>query len=237
MKLKKIGKLSIKEIIWITIFLLFIVLIVKFYPAIINFNQNEKLIGDLVSKFGKNGPVILTLLHIIQNIIIVFPGPIFTITGVFMYGPKIGFITNMIGTTIGSTILFFIARNLGHKKVKKFLNRISSNKDIKHFEKMIEKDEKYALIISRIAPLIPTEIVTLLCGLTEMEPDEFILLNTLFFFPRIFLENYFFGEMQNGFHGPIGKILLIIGVGFVLIYLFRHKLKKLFIKELRHIEA
>ena len=101
MKLKKIGKLSIKEIIWITIFLLFIVLIVKFYPAIINFNQNEKLIGDLVSKFGKNGPVILTLLHIIQNIIIVFPGPIFTITGVFMYGPKIGFITNMIGTTIG----------------------------------------------------------------------------------------------------------------------------------------
>jgi uncharacterized membrane protein YdjX (TVP38/TMEM64 family) len=79
---------------------------------------NVGSIAQLIRKSGAWGPLILVLLHITQNVIFFIPGSFVSIAGGFVYGAVFGFIYNLIGIMVGTTVLFFLARWLGRAWVE-----------------------------------------------------------------------------------------------------------------------
>ena len=76
------------------------------------FTSQEKMKAYLANK-QIIGPLIFTLIQIIQVVIPIIPGGVSLLGGVIFFGPIWGFIYNYVGICLGSIILFFLARHYG----------------------------------------------------------------------------------------------------------------------------
>ncbi len=63
-----------------------------------------------VESFGLWGPLVLTLIQMLQVILPVLPGFLGCVVGAMLYGPVVGFLVNYIGISAGSIIAYFLAR-------------------------------------------------------------------------------------------------------------------------------
>ena len=70
------------------------------------FTSQEKMKAYLADK-QIIGPLIFTLIQIIQVVIPIIPGGVSLLGGVIFFGPIWGFIYNYVGICLGSIILFF----------------------------------------------------------------------------------------------------------------------------------
>lgn len=98
-----------------------------------------------IDQSGIWGPLLFTLIQIIQVVIPILPGGISCAYGVLLFGPGYGFIYNYVGIVIGSVLAFLIARQLG----KPFLRKITPNKLYQKYITWLDKgswfDKLFAL--------------------------------------------------------------------------------------------
>ena len=83
---------------------------------------SQKAMTDFVIGLGIWGPLVFTLIQIIQVIIPIIPGGISCLAGVLMFGPVKGFILNYIGISLGSLFIFMLARICGRPLLEKFFS-------------------------------------------------------------------------------------------------------------------
>lgn len=120
------------------------------------------------------GPLLFILIQIIQVIVPIIPGGVSNAAGVLIFGPLYGFLYNYIGISIGSIIVFLLARHYGHPLIQAFISQRTYNKYIgwldnqKHFEKM------FALAI--FLPVAPDDALCLLAGLTNISLKRYTLI-------------------------------------------------------------
>ncbi len=235
----KNAKIYIRDLIYALILVPVLFFIIKNFPTVVSVLRNEAQLQQLVAQLGVYGPILIVFLYLIYNVggFMIFPGPGIMIASVYLYGPWLSIVLNVLGTAIGTTMFFFMIRSFGKEKVHKFLEKIAGHHDLRHFEHMFKKHENAALVITRIVPIIPWEIITIFCAIEGMDPKEFIILNFLAVIPKIVVEAFFFSEMRSGFSSPLGKMLLGLCILAVLIYVFRHPIKKFFYKEIRHMKT
>ena len=99
------------NILTIIITIILIILSIYWYKLGI-FTSQEKMKAYLANK-QIIGPLIFTLIQIIQVVIPIIPGGVSLLGGVIFFGPIWGFVYNYVGICIGSIILFFLARHYG----------------------------------------------------------------------------------------------------------------------------
>ncbi len=124
-----------------------------------------------VNSFGVWGPLVLTLIQILQVILPVLPGFFGCIVGAALFGPAVGFWVNYIGISAGSIIAYWLARLFGIKLVNKML---SLKKYEKHIER-INKSKSYpvVLFLSILLPLAPDDFLCYFSGLIDMPAKKF----------------------------------------------------------------
>lgn len=89
------------------------------------------------------------------------------------FGGVLGSLYFTIGSMIGATIAFWIARELGYKLVRRFLSSYIEKLD--RVEAMIERNGLVAVIVLRLVPVFPFSGLSFFFGLTSVRFRDFFL--------------------------------------------------------------
>lgn len=125
-------------------------------------------------QLGVFGPIIFTLVQIVQVVIPVIPGGIVSLTGQVVFGYLWGFIYNYVGIMIGSIIAFFLARRYGEFFVKCFVSDETYDK----YLGWTKNENRFALILGILffLPAAPDDILCMIAGLTTLSFKKFIII-------------------------------------------------------------
>lgn len=168
---------------------------------------------------------------IIISIPLPTPSAPFILAGGYVYGTIVGASLALIAGALGGTILFFLARTYGRSLVEQIVDK----HHIVHFNHVFKKRGEAAALLSFAIPVFPNDAVIFLLGLTKMKYRTFILLVLIGHIPRYLLITFFGNDLFAGFTLQTG-LILVIGVAFILIALFREKIKRFLFKELKTLE-
>ncbi|SDK15257.1 TVP38/TMEM64 family protein [Microbulbifer yueqingensis] len=167
---------------------------------------------------------LLFILIIALAIVVLAPGVIFTMGAGFVFGVVKGTIFVVVGTVLGATIAFLIARYLFGPRPSRWL---MGHMRPPHLGEVI-RDEGWRLVmLTRLVPLFPFKLSNYFFGLTPVRLRDFVIGNAIGIIP-ISLHNVYLGSIasdlatlgamesertpvQWAFYG-LGFVLAVIGV-------------------------
>jgi len=161
---------------------------------------------------------------VFQVIFAVIPGGAFEVAGGYAFGALEGTVLSVIGTTIGSVLVFLMVRRWGLKYALLFFTQ--EQLDSAKFM----HDQRRLYLIAFIAFLIPGTPKDLLCyvaGLTDIKLSRWIAITSLARIPAITISTVggnAIGTKSYVFAGIVFAITVVIGAIGVLIY--RHITKE-----------
>lgn len=126
----------------------------------------EKL-GDLrqwIEEFGSLAPLVYVLIYIIA-VVAALPGAAITIAGGALFGSVTGVILVSIGSTIGASLAFIIARYVARNAI---VRRLSTNETFQKLDRMTEEHGAIIVAITRLVPLFPFNLLNYGFGLTKV---------------------------------------------------------------------
>jgi uncharacterized membrane protein YdjX (TVP38/TMEM64 family) len=132
------------------------------------------------------GPVVLALVYIVATVLLV-PGTILTLAAGGMFGLVVGTITVSIGSTLGASLAFLIARYVARDKVAA---RASRNRRFSAIDRAIGEGGWKIVALLRLSPAIPFNLQNYLYGLTPIRFWPYVLTSWLAMLPGTFLYVY-----------------------------------------------
>ena len=126
----------------------------------------EKL-GDLrqwIQGFGSLAPLVYVLIYIIA-VVAALPGAAITIAGGALFGSVTGVILVSIGSTIGASLAFIIARYVARNDI---VRRLSGNETFQKLDRMTEEHGAIIVAITRLVPIFPFNLLNYGFGLTRV---------------------------------------------------------------------
>lgn len=130
---------------------------------------------DTVSTIALNNtPLILFImlaLMILQNLFTFIPLLLIITINISIFGFWFGYLYSCFCSVIASTLIFISIRYL-------FANSFTSAKFVK-FNKKIEKNGFKFVLLGRILPFLPTNLINIVAGLSSMKIKDFILATTI----------------------------------------------------------
>ncbi len=201
-------------------------------PEVMSFLENPNKIKELALGFGAIAPLFLILLQALQNILPLLPHEITAIATGFLFGPILGTAYTLIGAFLGSAFVFIIARKYGERLAEMFFDK----KELIHFHLMFKNKGVWAVFLTRLIPIFPNDLVSFAAGLTGMRFLSFNLYSTLGFIFEVVVLSYLGSELSMGITAtPIIILMVFLGVSG-LVAMFRHKIKKILIKDIHTLE-
>ncbi|WP_373598096.1 TVP38/TMEM64 family protein [Paraclostridium bifermentans] len=159
-KMNKILKITLTMMVFITI--LWIVY------NILNMDIDAHDIQNYVSSYGKFAPIIYIIMFALVPLTL-FPDSILAIGGGLIFGLTKGYIYTLIGALLGASLSFYISRKLGRNFVKKL-----TKEKLDTIEKMINDKGFFVVLILRLVPLFPFDIISYGAGLTSIKFRDFM---------------------------------------------------------------
>lgn len=174
----------------------------EYYSQYFEVLKNPKEIKRVILSYGRYSELAFLALQIIQVVAFFIPGELVQIAGGYIYGAFLGGLLTLLGITLGSAIVYGIARAYG----KPFIKLIISKKHLNFFEKILKLGSiNYIVFLLYLIPGIPKDVLAYVCGISEISFKNFILYSTLGRIPGIFISAYFGSKIYSG-----NKIILII---------------------------
>ena len=155
-----------------------------FGDALIEIVRDPSSFQQRTDAIGLVGSLLYISLIALQIVLAVLPGQIFTLAGGYCFGPFWGTVLTLIGTLIGSSIAFLLARFFGVRAVTAFY----PEEKLKNLSFLREsKQQDLFTLIVFLIPGIPKDMATYFMGLTQMKLPKFLLLSMCGRFPGILL--------------------------------------------------
>lgn len=224
----------------ITLFaVLFIAAVYVYYRKYFFLIRDPKQLKELIMSYGEYSILVLIAIQIVQVIIFFIPGGFVQIAGGYIYGTLLATVISVIGTVIGSIIIFMAARGLG----KPFIERIVSKKDMKFFNRILHlghdepedhrrKNRSLAVIfLLYLIPGIPKDVLGYVCGITDINLRDFIFYSTVARIPGVVISSYFGAEMFTGSKIVLIIIAVVMSVIFILGMVNGEKIIKIITKK------
>lgn len=135
----------------------------------------------LVLSSGGAGPLFLILLYVVATVML-FPATIVTLVAGALYGPWAGSFYVLVGSNIGASCAFWLARYFGFEFAKKAFHT--------HFPKAEVEIKKNGFLWTfglRVLPITPFGIFNYLAGVTPLRWRDYALGSLIGMFPMTFL--------------------------------------------------
>jgi uncharacterized membrane protein YdjX (TVP38/TMEM64 family) len=129
----------------------------------------------VIQSFGAWGPVVYVLAEVVQVIVPPIPGSIFPPVASTAFGPEAALALSMSGTTIGSAIVFALARRWG----RPLLERLVDPKLIDKYAGVIAARGGLWLFVIMLLPFLPDDAVCAMVGSSAISFRRFLILTTL----------------------------------------------------------
>ncbi len=95
--------------------------------------------------------------------VLALPGTVFTVAAVVLFGPWWGFAVALAGATLGASGAFAVARGLGRRSV---VRRLGHLERWRAFDGVLERHGAVAVLLLRLLPVLPFNVLNYVCGLT-----------------------------------------------------------------------
>ena len=168
------------------IILINIMLVIAFclviYKIFKTFAGDPVMLKKELMKFGNLGKVILILIMAFQVIFVFLPGEVIEVAAGFSYGTFEGLIICLLGTIIGTIIIYGLLNKYGIKFINKFYdtNKISQINFLKK-----EKHLEIIIFIIFFIPGTPKDLITYLAPFTRLELTTFLAITSIARIPSI----------------------------------------------------
>lgn len=129
--------------------------------------DNLETLKKIVNQ-GIWGVLIFILLQIVQVIFIPINTTIFTVPAIILFGPTKAFFVSWVGCTLGSIIMFVLARYGGIKLLKWLVGEDKANK----YSSVLGKG-KFLLPLFLLIPIFPDDIMCASAGISNINPIYF----------------------------------------------------------------
>src|SRR6476661_3205386 len=165
-----------------------------------------------------------------------FPGLPLTLGAGFLYGAIIGTLVVSPASVVGATLAFLIARYVARNWVTRRLKKYPQAAAI---DRAIEKNGFKAVVLLRLQPVLPFNILNYALGLTSIRLRDYMLASWIGMFPATVLYVYL-GSIMNDISdllrgrpnsGIAGRLLLWGGLAAIVVLVGRRGRNKK--KELR----
>lgn len=161
--LKGLGALSI----------LFSIVLVVYLVRQLDIINNPKALAYLIKNHLVIGSISFFALQIIQVVIPIIPGGVTTVVGFLAFGPVLGFLLNVTGICIGSSLLFNLVRKYG----KPFILLFLTEEQLDFYEKKLStKTFEVFFILNMLSPLAPADALIMITGLSRIRYRKFLMI-------------------------------------------------------------
>lgn len=159
--------------------------------------------------------VITFFLMMIQNIITFIPLILILSVNIGFYGFVYGLIWSWFASMVAATLIFICARYFFKERLQKRIND--------SIKKKAEENGFMYVLLARIFPFVPTNLVNIVSGISSISFKDFLLATSLGNFV------YFFALSLvplGLFSLDIELMLLLIGISIVIVYLYKKRKRK-----------
>lgn len=132
-------------------------------------DDNER-ISSWVSQFGIWGPLIIVLAMVVQIALFVIPSFLLMVISILAYGPVWGSLIVLAAIFMAATAGYFIGAYLGEVTV----NKLIGEKTQKKVENYVEDYGFWAVIITRLSPILSNDAISVVAGLLKLQYTKFI---------------------------------------------------------------
>jgi len=119
--------------------------------------------------FGIWAPIISMALMVFQSIAAPLPAFVITFANAWIFGWVMGAIYSWTGAMLGAALCYWIAKAYGRPVVEKMIGK----KSLETTDKFFDKYGKHSIMIARLLPVVPFDIISYAAGLTTMGFWEF----------------------------------------------------------------
>ena len=170
---------------------------------------------------GAAGGAIYAVFYIVGTALF-FPGLPLTLGAGFLYGAIIGTLVVSPASVAGATLAFLIARYVARDWVKR---RLKKYRKVAAIDRAIEKNGFKAVVLLRLQPVLPFNILNYALGLTSIRLRDYMLASWIGMFPATVLYVYL-GSVMNDISdllrgrpnsGIAGRLLLWGGLAAIVV--------------------
>ncbi len=212
----------VKLIFFLTIMLLIGVIGVFLAPYLSeleNVEDAEQLL-IVIRELGVLGIFVFASIQMLQVIIFVIPGEIIEVLAGMLYGTFWGFIICMCGISVGTTVIFSLAKKLGFSSTQalfnKFDNRITG---------FLEKDNNLELLffILFFFPGSPKDMFTYFAPFTSISLKRFLPITLVARIPSVLSSTFIGAQLLEGNVIIAAILYAVTGIVALAIYLYRRR--------------
>lgn len=169
--------------------------------------ENSSALKDKIYSFGTFGPIMIIGLMAIAIVMSPIPSAPIALAAGALYGHTWGTLYVLVGSTLGATIAFLIARLLGYD----FLKRWFKGKMAVSWAG--SQNTLMAIIFfSRLMPFMSFDIISYAAGLTSLTFWRFFIATIAGIAPASFVLAHFGGELSSTDNQRIAYAVLGIGL-------------------------
>lgn len=178
-------------------------------------------VQEMIKGFGFGGAAVLALLNAIQIILAVIPGEPIELMAGAMYGPWGGLAVCLIGSTLGTLIVYVLIYVVGSDFAKSII-------DLDKYKKhpILNNPKRTEAIMASILlfPGLPKDFIAFIAPFTKVKLWRFLLINAIFRIPSI-VSSTFVGNSFVGGNKYIGYVMLgLQAVAAIIIFLLNGKI-------------
>lgn len=163
--------------------------------------------------------------------VIFLPGFPFVMISGLLYGPYVGFIYAMLGSTIAAAISFLISRYVARSFIERSLGKILDVEKQTKLDNLISKNGWKMVIILRLLPIFPFTPLNYALGITGVSFRHYIVATIIGIAPACALFVIFSNSLWDLIDGGITKNFLIITAGLIAFFIITIVLKNIISKK------
>lgn len=159
-----------------------------------NINVNEIIVSIETMPYLMKASVMIGLTAL-QIFLAFIPGEPLELASGYIFGSLSGTIICLIGSMVGTIIVYYLAKIFQHSIVDKMFNQ-DKVAEVKRL--FTSKKSKFWLFIIFLIPGSPKDVMTYLVSLSDIDLKQWLLLTTIGRIPSIVTSTYLTGSLKEG---------------------------------------
>ncbi len=153
---------------------------------------------------------------ILQSVAAPLPAFVITFANAAIFGWIKGAILSWSSSMAGATLCFYIAKFLGRDTVEKLTSKFA----LKSVDKFFDAYGTYTILIARLLPFMPFDLISYAAGLTSMRFISFFIATGIGQLPATIVYSYVGGMLTGGAKLMMMGILTLFAIS-IFIYIIK----------------
>ena len=188
------------------------------HPEMIDYFKDMNLLKETLSQYKMMSIFIYIGAQIVQIIICIIPGNALQFAIGWLYGFWIGLLLSVIGAALGSAIVYYLARFLGHDAIHLLFGQ---RKVTEYIDKMNSPKGLIITFIIFLIPGTPKDLCSYVAGLSDIKLKPYLIVSLIARTPGMMGSLLIGQQVGEGSYIGAGIIAAVAVILFVLGIIFR----------------